>query len=141
MEQVITTKSGHQFRYTQNINVWAFKMVKDDNSKEGDYKAQDYREDLTSLLQIALEGVEALGADKAILVSLDNRFDAESSEPGKARKTYLDTELWITPHIGGAKVERYGNCRCGLTPEDVDKIDGEICSKAEQFLREIKQKD
>lgn len=141
MEQVITTKSGHQFRYIQSLNEWTLNVAKDRNSKESDYKAQDYREDLTSLLQIALEGVEVLGADKAILVSLDNRFNAESSEPGKARKTYLGTEVWITPHIGGAKIERYGNCRCRLTAEDVDKIDSEICSKAEQFLRDIKQKD
>lgn len=141
MEQVITTKSGHQFRYTQNINVWAFKIVKDSNSKDGDYKAQDYREDLTSLLQVLLEGVEALGADEVIYTSFDRRFDAENSEPGKARKTYITTELWIAPHIEGARIERHGTCRCRITAEDVDRIDDEICSKAEQFLQEIKQKD
>lgn len=141
MEQVITTKSGYKFSYAQNINGWAFKIVKNNNSKDGDYKAQDYREDLTNLLQVLLEGVEALGADKIIYVSLDNRFDAKSSEPGKARKTYIATELWIAPHIEGVKIERYGTCRCRITAEDVDKIDSEIYSKAEQLLPEIKQKD
>lgn len=141
MERVITTKSGHKFRYAQDINGWAFKIVKDSNSKEGDYKAQNYKEDLTSLLQVLLEGVETIGADKVIYVSLGNRFDAESSEPGKARKTYINIYLWTSPYIEGAKIGRYGNCHCGLTPEDVDKIDSEICSKAEQFLQEIKQKD
>ena len=143
MEQVITTKSGHQFRYIQSLNEWTLNVAKDRNSKEGDYKAQDYREDLTSLLQVLLEGIEAIGYDEIISVSVDNRFDAESSELLGNRIPHLIISITIYPRLGGniARIERAGTCRWEATREDVNKIDSEICSKAEQLLQGIKQKD
>lgn len=144
MEQVITTKSGHQFRYIQSLNEWTLNVAKDRNSKESDYKAQNYREDLTSLLQVLLEGIEAIGCDEIISVSVDNRFDAESSELLGNRIPHLIISITIYPRLGGgniASIERAGTCRWEATREDVNKIDSEICSKAEQLLQGIKQKD
>lgn len=143
MEQVITTKSGYQFRYIQSLNEWTLNVAKDRNSKESDYKAQDYREDLTSLLQVLLEGVEAIGYDEIVSVSLDNRFDAESSELLGNHIPHLIISITIYPRLGGriARIERAGTCRWEATREDVNKIDSEICSKAEQLLQGIKQKD
>ena len=143
MEQVITTKSGYNFRYIQRLNKWTLHVEIDRNSKDGDYKAQDYRGDLTSLLQVLLEGVEAIGYDEIVSVSLDNRFDAESSELLGNHIPHLIISITIYPRLGGniARIERAGTCRWEATREDVDKIDGDIRSKAEQFLQEIKQKD
>ena len=136
MEQVITTKSGHQFRYIQSLNKWTLNVAKDRNSKDGDYKAQDYREDLTNLLQVLLEGVKAIEYDEIVSVSLYNRFYAESRE-------LLIISITIYPRLGGhvARIERSGTCRWEATREDVDRIDSEICSITEQSLREIKQKN
>lgn len=136
MEQVITTKSGHQFRYIQSPNEWTLNVAKDRNSKESDYKAQDYREDLTSLLQVLLEGIEVIGYDEIISVSLYNRFDAESSKLLGYSIPHLIISITIYPRLGGhiARIERAGTCRWGVTREDVLEVDSEIRNKVQKLM-------
>ena len=137
MEQRMTTKSGHQFRYIQSLNEWTLNVAKDRNSKESDYKAQDYREDLTSLLQVLLEGIEVIGDDEIISVSLYNRFDAESSKLLGYRIPHLIISITIYPRLGGhiARIERAGTCRWGVTREDVSEVDSEIRDKVQKLMR------
>lgn len=136
MEQAITTKSGYKFKYAQNINEWTFNVEKVCN-KESNYKAHNYRKDLTSLLQILLEGIEAIGYNEIISVSVDNRFDVENSELLGNRIPHLIISITIYPRLGGhiARIERAGTCRWGVTREDVSEVDSEIRNKVQKLMR------